>query len=113
MTLKIGSLYVRNCENGASISGDDITIDFVDIADTTGEAFKYTSEAVSIEKIKFESEEQRIALKSAIYELKELSPGEITEEKAKGIFDATNLTKWIKVGTDLTDLASKLATFIS
>ena len=113
MTLKIGKLHIRNCENGANISGDNVTIEFIDIADTTGEAFKYTSEAVSIEKIRFESEEQKRALEAAVSELKKLSPDEITEEKAKGIFDATNLTRWIKVGTDLTDLASKLATFIS
>ncbi|WP_369949491.1 hypothetical protein [Serratia marcescens] len=112
MTLKIGTISINNCENGANISGDNISIDFVDIADTSGEAFKYTSEAVAIEKIRFQNEEQKIAFQQAASEIKKLPPGEITEEQAKGIFDAANLTKWLKVGTDLVDLAAKIAALV-
>ncbi|HGV9242559.1 TPA: hypothetical protein ACNOH8_003954 [Klebsiella aerogenes] len=109
MNLKIGKMIIKDCENGANINGDNVEIDFVDISNTKGQAFVYNSQAVAFEKIKFENDAQKAALKATIEELKKLKPEEITDEKAKSIFDATSLSKWIAVGTNLAGLAYNLS----
>ncbi|HEC2625671.1 TPA: hypothetical protein R2K43_000828 [Raoultella planticola] len=109
MTLKIGTMIIKDCENGASINGDNVEIDFMDISNTKGQAFVYNSQAVAFEKIKFENDAQKDALKATIEELKKLKPEEITDAKAKSIFDANNLSKWITVGTNLVGLAHNLS----
>ncbi|EIV1965801.1 hypothetical protein L7F45_003435 [Salmonella enterica subsp. enterica serovar Mgulani] len=108
MTVKIGRIVAKDCGIGLRISGDNIEIDSFHGEDIKGEAVIIESHADTLIKDLLAIKEAEISLRLAKSELENLQRQEITVSRAHEIFSAAGLSKWLKVGTDLVQLATAI-----